>query len=226
VLLLKIFKFGIGIFSFFIMSFLCADESTIHMKVLQGEVINSIVKEITDLSLIIYREYPYLYEGTEEEYLPLIQHYVQSENGIACLLFDQEKPIGVAIGMPMSAMRENYKQPILNYFKKIDVDSMFYLGEFLLLEEYRGKGLGKKMYNEFERLVKEKGSFETICFCKISEFDSHPLMPANYRALDDFWNKLGFEKQEDLNFSVFWCNVSEIEDSSHKLIYWMKFLRF
>lgn len=191
--------------------------------VLQGAVINSRVKDITDLSLIIYREYPYLYEGTQEEYLPLIQHYAQSENSIACLLLDDEKPIGIAIGMPMNVMRENYKQPIL-HSEAVNIDSLFYLGEFLLLEAYRGKGFGKQMYREFERLVKEKGNFTTLCFCKISEFESHPLMPVKYKPLDDFWIKLGFEKVENLNFSVVWRNVDEVEDSPHHLVYWMKAL--
>jgi GNAT superfamily N-acetyltransferase len=223
--LLNIVKLGIGIVSLFMISFLYANEANIRMQILQGEVITSRVKDITDLSLSNYREYPYLYEGTEDEYLPLIQHYAESESGIACLLFDNEKPIGVAIGMPMSAMRENYKQPLLNCSEKIDIDSIFYLGEFLLLKEYRGKGLGKQMYIEFERLVMANGNFKSIWFCKISEFDSHPLMPTNYKSLDDFWKKLGFEQQEHLNFSVFWRNVSEIDDSPHKLAYWMKSLQ-
>lgn len=224
-LLQNMVNFGIGIISFCLMPFLCANEtSTIRMQVLQGEMINSHVKDITGLSLIIYREYPYLYEGTEEEYLPLIQHYAQSDNGIACLLFDNEKPIGVAIGMPMNAMRESYKKPILNSSEKIDIDSIFYLGEFLLLKGYRGKGLGKQMYIEFERLVKAKENFKTICFCKIFESDNHHLMPTNYKSLNDFWTKLGFKQQENLSFSVFWRNVFEVEDSPHKLVYWMKSL--
>jgi GNAT superfamily N-acetyltransferase len=198
-------------------------EATMRMELLHGKEIDAHVKQITDLALIIYREYPYLYEGTEEEYLPLIQHYAQSERGLAYLLYDDEKPVGVAIGTALQSMRESYKEPILNSHLKDEIDSLFYLGEFLLLKEYRGKGFGKQMYNDFEKTVKTNKSYTGICFCKIVEFDQHPGMPANYKPLDGFWSTLGFHKLPNIQFSVSWRNVNEQNESPHQLVYWIKF---
>lgn len=84
--LFNLIKFGLAVICLVTLSFLSANESSNRLQVLQGNDIHSRVKDITALSLIIYREYPYLYEGTEEEYLPAIQHYAQSENGLACVL--------------------------------------------------------------------------------------------------------------------------------------------
>lgn len=221
--LLNSVKFGMGVFGLFIMVFLHADEATIRMEVVQGEAIHAYVKDITDLSLIIYREYPYLYEGTEEEYLPHIQHYAQPES-VACLLFDNEKTIGVAIGLPLKAMRDNYKRPLLNSDVYINIDSVFYLGEILLLPEYRGRGLGKQMYLKFEEMVRKKENFKSICLSKISELESHPRMPAQYKSLDTFWAKLGFKRLNNVHFSVVWLNVGDQEESSHKMVYWIKTL--
>ncbi len=214
-------KLTFGMITLIIAPFLAAQDG-VRVELLKGDAVTPYIKDITELSLIIYKEYPYLYEGTEEEYRPFIEHYASSQNGIACLLFDNEKPVGVAIGMPMNEMREKYQQPLLNVNPKIDFDSLFYLGEFLLLQEYRGQGFGKEMYLELEQAVRKEGYFEKICFCKIEEFDQHPLKPNNYKPLDKFWKKFGFKQCENLNFTVFWRDVFENEDSPHQMIYYMK----
>lgn len=211
------------ILSFFAIPLLFAQEN-IHMKTFRGKSIIPYIKDITDLSITIYKEYPYLYEGTEEEYLPFIEHYTLSNDGIACLLFDNEKPIGVAIGMPINEMREKYQQPFINARPEENSNELFYLGEFLLLNDYRGQGFDKQMYLELERLIRENEDFKKICFCKIDEVDQNPLMPKNYKPLDEFWTKLGFDKCDDIIVSVYWRNVFEADDSPHKLVYWLKSL--
>lgn len=193
-----------------------------RIEVFKGAEIIPYVKKVTDLSLAIYREYPYLYEGTEEEYMPFIEHYAKSELGMACILFDDEKPVGVAIGMPMDTMRKKYQEPLLSKYPEANINSFFYLGEFLILKEYRGKGFGKQIYVELEQSIKKEKLFKTICFCKIDEFELHPLKPDNYKSLDEFWRKLGFEQVEDLSTSVAWRNINELEDSPHKMVYWIK----
>lgn len=204
----------LGILAFLSAPFLSAKEG-IHLETFKGNAISPYIQDITDLSLTIYREYPYLYEGTEEEYMPFIEYYSYSQNGIACILFDNDKPIGVAIGMPMNEMREKYKQPLLNYYTETDFDSLFYLGEFLLLKEYRGQGFSKQMYLELEQQVRKTGFSSKIFFCEID----------NYRSLDKFWSKLGFKLCGNLSFTVYWRNVSELEDSPHNMIYLMKSLQ-
>jgi GNAT superfamily N-acetyltransferase len=197
-------------------------QSNIHLEIFQGESIIPYVKDIADLSVRIYKEYPYLYEGTEEEYLPFIEHYTQFNEGIACILFDSAKPIGVAIGMPMNEMREKYKDPFVNARPQESCDEVFYLGEVLLLKAHRGQGLGKKMYLELERKIQENKIMKKVCFCKIDETKRDPLMPNGYKPLDGFWKKLGFHKCEDIRVTVYWCNVNEESESPHEMVYWLK----
>ncbi len=185
---------------------------------LQGEAIQPYVKDITELCLVIYREYPYLYEGTEAEYGPFIQEYAQSPHGIACLLFDDEKPVGVAIGVPLSAMRKNYQDGFAQFAPELT--SVYYLAEFLLLTDYRNKGYGRELYRQFESLI--PAEYPTLSFCKIAERDTHPLMPQNYSPVDTFWRKLGYTEHKDWSFFVSWDDVGTLGNSSHQLIYWTK----
>ena len=203
---------------FFLSSTLIAEE-TLSMRTYRGKSITPFLKDITDLCVTIYKEYPYLYEGTQEEYFPFIEHYAHSEHGIACLLFDNERLVGVAIGMPLNEMRDKYQAPFTNARPQENFREIFYLGEFLLVKDYRGRGLGKKIYLEFERSVT---NMKKICFCKIDETDRKILETENYRPLDGFWEKFGFHKCEDVSVTVNWQNVGELEESPHQLVYWLK----
>lgn len=192
----------------------------LEIRTFKGQAIAPYVNDITCLTLIIYREYPYLYEGTAEEYGPFIQYYADFENSVAAILFDHDKPVGVAIGMPIQDMRDKYKEPLLNFDPSLENESLFYLGELLLLKDYRGKGWGKKMYLALEQEAKRQNN--KICFCQIEDWPKHPQRPVFYQPLNEFWYKLGFEPIKDFSFSVSWRNISESEESSHQMYYWIK----
>ncbi|QLH36622.1 MAG: hypothetical protein HWD61_11200 [Parachlamydiaceae bacterium] len=206
--------------------FLCSDaySQDINIKSFEGKEILPYVKEITELCLIIYKEYPFLYEGTEAEYLPFIEYYAQSDQSIACIVFDHARPVGVAIGMPLHLMREKYQTPFSNLCPNEILSEFFYLGEFLLLHEYRGQNLGKQMYLEFERLIQNKDQ-KNICFCSIDETLTFTPPPLNYHPLEEFWCHLGYQKCKEMTFSIDWRNISESQDSSHPMIYWIKKIR-
>ena len=217
------------IFFHFLMvsSFLQAQENcaNVSLKVFKGNEITPYVSDITQLSLQIYREYPYLYEGTEEEYLPFIQRYSESNDGIASILFDDKKLIGVCIGMPLNEMRDNYLGNFSSITKE-ELDSLYYLGEFLLLKQYRSQGNGKQMYTSFENEVIKKSLYKTLCFCKIQEFLEHPSQPDNYFSMNNFWKQSEYVAREDLSFNVDWVNVNETTLSPHQLYFWFKPLQW
>lgn len=196
-------------------------EANVRLQVLRCQEIEAYVDAITELALIVYREYPYLYDGTMKEYLPLIQIYATSQDGIACLLFDNKKLIGAAIGLPFLEMRDNYKE----LFADEDLKDYYYLGALLLLKQYRGQGFGKKMYTAFEESVSALKVFQTLCFCKIQEFDKHPLMPRGYQSLESFWKKLGYIEHPKLTFTIPWKDIDAPKVRQHTLVYWTKDLR-
>lgn len=192
------------------------------LETLQGQQIKPFVEQITNLSLEVYREAPYLYEGSLEEYGPFIGYYSESAQGIASLVFVHDTLVGVAIGMPMVEMREKYLQPYAMKRPGENLSEVFYLGEFLLLKEYRGKGWGKEMFSSFEAKAQEQ-NFKKICLCSITE--SH--LNCDYQdnsSTDRFWEKLGFTKCEDITFSVAWKNVGTEENHPHQMVYWFKAL--
>jgi hypothetical protein len=198
----------------------CYAEGEMQIKVLHGKEIAPYVQDITALCLTVYREYPYLYEGTVSEYEPYIQSYADSPNGIVCLLFEGDRLVGATTGIPIHEMRDRFQEP----FKKIgeDLTSIFYLGEMVLLKGYRGKRYASQMYFEFEQSVKDANRYAKICFCTIKESEDHPLKPAGYVSLEDVCIRAGFIKHEELNFTGYWTVIGETEESPQHLYYWIK----
>lgn len=212
-------------FSFYMLvsPFLAAQDG-IRIETYRGQEINSHIKEITDVALVVYRDYPYLYEGTVEEYLPILALNGKSSCGLGCLVYDNDKVIGAALGMPADEIRSHYLEPLLKVSSREKLKASFYFAEMLLLKEYRNSDLGQQIYNAMEKLVKAEGIFNRIYFCNIVEADQHPLKPKDYLPFDEFWQmeKLGFEKCESLTFNAYWQNINETEDSPHQQVYWTK----
>lgn len=204
-----------------------AAQDGIRFETYRGEEINSHIKEITDLALAVYREYPYLYEGTADEYMPILALNGNSSCGLACLVYDNGELIGVALGMPAAEVRKHYLEPLLRVSSLEEVQTSFYLAEMLLFQEYRSNGLGKQIYLALEQLVKAEGSFNRIYFCNIVESDQNPLRPNEYVSFDDFWpmQQLGFDKCESLTFNAFWQNIGETDVTPHQQVYWTKLIQ-
>ncbi len=180
--------------------------NALHQNVFVGAQITPYISQIIDLFLAVFKEPPYSYEGTYEEYLPFINIYAESPHGIACLLFDGNKLVGAATGAPLAQMPEKFRTPFEGR-----LDQIYYLGEVVLLPEYRKKSFGMQLYRTFETAI--PASFPTLCFCKIDDGSS---------ALNQSLSSHGFTQHPDLFFDGVWRNVDDKKESSHKLIYWSK----
>lgn len=176
-----------------------------QIVVLEGAQINPYLKDIVELMLAVYREPPYLYEGTMEEYLPLVQTYADSKQGIAALLFDEKKLIGVAAGAPLKDVNPKWHDP----FKNDDMEKIFYIGDEVLLSDYRGKRLGSQLFDTLVNSI--PSSLETIAFSRIEEKS----------PLNDALKARGFIERPEKTVIIPWREIgSNEEEVPHKLIFW------
>ncbi len=103
---------------------------TIQIRTLTGEVIKPYVMDLARLRIDIFRDYPYLYEGSldyEERYLI---PYLRSPDTVMVLAMDGDRVVGAASGMPLEIETAEVKRPFLQ--AGIPVDEVFYFGESLL----------------------------------------------------------------------------------------------
>ena len=97
----------------------------------------------------MFQDYPYLYEGDaayEEGYL---QAYADSPGAIVVGAFDGARMVGAATGAPMEDHAPEFGEPFAA--KGYDIAEIFYFEESVLLEGYRGRGIGHAFFDARER---------------------------------------------------------------------------
>lgn len=187
---------------------------------LSGGAINAFLPELARLRIRVFRDYPYLYEGSadyEEKYL---QAYANVPDSVMVLARDGEAVVGASSGLPLSAETPNVIEPFTA--RGYDPTRIFYYGESVLLPEYRGLGLGKRFFAEREAHVRELGWFDIVCFCAVERPVDHPRRPLDYRPLDDLWNRQGFVRHPELRTTFSWRDLDETTESPKPMVFWLK----
>lgn len=187
---------------------------------LSGGATNAFLPELARLRIRVFRDYPYLYEGSadyEEKYL---QAYANVPDSVMVLARDGEAVVGASSGLPLSAETPNVIEPFTA--RGYDPTRIFYYGESVLLPEYRGLGLGKRFFAEREAHVRELEWFDIVCFCAVERPVDHPRRPLDYRPLDDLWNRQGFVRHPELRTTFSWRDLDETTESPKPMVFWLK----
>ncbi len=192
----------------------------IQITVLKGSEIIPYIPQLAHLRITIFHEYPYLYEGNlsyEEEYLRM---YSQSQNSMLVIAQDHDQVIGAITGVPIADSMEE----ITDLFreKKMPTDGVYYLGEIVLLKEYRKKNLGYAMYKEFEKAVKSFKAYNKLALCEIDRSGTNLKKPDDYTSLDSFWTRQGFIKHPNLVAHFTYMEIGEEEETLHPMVFWSK----
>lgn len=184
----------------------------------RGAEIHPYLDAAARLRLTVFREFPYLYDGTfanEQEYLA---HYAQSERAFFALLLDGAEVVGISTGLPMVDADESFQAPFVA--NGLPLEDIFYLGESCLLSAYRGRGWGHAFFDKREEFAKSLGSRQTA-FCSVLRADNHPLKPQGYRSNELFWQKRGYQPTA-MMAKLSWQQVDAAEPVSNELVFWVR----
>ena len=181
---------------------------------------------LADLRIRVFREYPYLYDGSmayEQEYL---ETYMASGLAMAVLVLDDEtfKVVGASTGIPMSEETEEFRQPLVE--AGFNTEALFYFGESVLLPEYRGQGVYREFFQRREQYVvglnQDGNRYTGMCFCAVERPLNHPLRPQGYQPLDEIWQHFGYRQLDGLRMAFDWKDVDQVSETSHLMSYWIK----
>ena len=187
---------------------------------LSGSAASDYIPELARLRMQVFREFPYLYDGDlayEETYL---QTYARSEDTVIVLALNEGKVIGASTGMPMELETGEVQAPFLK--RGYDPGEIFYFGESVLDRAFRGQGLGGRFFQEREAHARRLGRFAYTTFCAVQRPDDHARRPADYRPLDEFWKKRGYEKHPELHTHFSWKDVDEEGENEKRMVFWLK----
>jgi hypothetical protein len=189
------------------------------MEILQGKQIIPYVKDIAMLRLTAFREYPYLYEGTMEGEKNYLKIYTDAEDGIAVIAKDQGKIIGAITGLPLKDAPDMFSSIFKQH--QIPLDPIFYLGEIVLLKQYRGKRIAFLIGATFEKQVKKMGRYKQLAICEIKRAEDDPKRPADYIPSTTVTNKK-FIEQPDLVSTFSWKEIGDRKETAHRMVYFLR----
>lgn len=194
--------------------------SDIAFKLLSGEAIEPWIADLARLRITVFRDFPYLYDGTTEYEEHYLQTYLRSADSLVVLALDGDTVIGASTGLPMEDETAEFQQPFVDH--AYDPTKVFYCAESVLLKEYRGRGVYKQFFTGREDHARQLGRFDWLSFCCVHRPADHPLRTADYVPLDAIWTKFGYVKHPELHASYDWKDVDQAGETAHDMVFWLK----
>jgi len=185
-----------------------------------GGALNDYLDDIARLRIEVFRDFPYLYDGTMDYERKYLQTYVCCPQAVVVVVFAGEDVVGASTAIPLLFEEDNFRQPFIS--AGFDPAEVFYCAESVLHKDYRGRGLGVRFFEEREAHASEVGGFRHYAFCSVVRPPNHPLRPHGYEPLDNFWLKRGYEKHPGLTAHYVWKDIDEVVDTSKTLEFWLK----
>ncbi|UNK39219.1 GNAT family N-acetyltransferase [Shinella sp. H4-D48] len=191
-----------------------------QIKIVHGDAVTPYIADLARLRIAVFRAFPYLYEGSEDYEASYLATYAKSPESLFVLALDEDRIVGASTGVPMTDASGEFKAPFID--AGIDPQTVFYFGESVLLDSYRGRGLGVRFFEEREAYAGRFDRFDWCAFCAVERPAGHPLRPAGYVPLDAFWGKRGYKKRADLRAMLSWQDIGEGEETEKPMTFWLK----
>lgn len=182
-----------------------------------GEALRALLPQLAQLRIEVFRDWPYLYDGTLDYEARYLSRFLEAPDHIAICAFDGDTLVGASTAAPLAAQHEEFTEPFRA--AGITLDDIFYFGESILKRAYRGRGLGHAFFDGREAHASAKGCEKTT-FCGVVRPEDHPLRPIDYRPLDDFWRKRDYRPLEGMIAHFSWRDVGEEEESNKPMQFW------
>ena len=191
-----------------------------QIEIVHGKAVEPYIPDLARLRIAVFRAFPYLYEGSEDYEADYLSTYAASPESLFVLALEDGHIVGASTGVPMADETAAFKAPFAA--AGLDPETIFYFGESVLLSRYRGQGLGVRFFEEREAYARRLGRFGWCAFCAVERPADHPLRPADYVPLDDFWHRRGYAHRPELRTTFSWKDVGEAEETGKPMSFWLK----
>lgn len=190
------------------------------IRLLRGVEIAPHIDDLARLRIEVFREFPYLYDGSLDYEAEYLDTYVRSADSLCVLVRDEGRVVGASTALPLADETPEFQQPFLS--AGWDAARIFYCAESVVLPAWRGHGLGVRFFAEREAHARRLGRFDWCAFCAVQRPANHPRRPADYQPLDAFWARRGYRHHPELHTQYHWRDLDEAEESAKPMLFWLK----
>ena len=192
---------------------------TIRIELATGAAVASHLDAVAALRISVFREYPYLYEGSADYERHYLASYASSPASLVVLALHGDRVVGVATALPLVQHSDEVVPPLVR--AGFAPGSVYYFGESVLEPAYRGRGLGSRFFDERERRARELG-FAVATFCAVDRPPDHPLRPRDYEPPGALWRRHGFVRRPDIVGRFDWRDLGDADETSKPMVFWIK----
>ena len=189
----------------------------------------SLVAEIGALAefrLRYFREFPYLYVGTEQAEREHLAEYTANPTTRLLIARDRnadDKVVGVAIGTMLSTETDILRQIGESLqCHRIVPERFYYFGEMIFDPKYRHLGIGKRMLEMLKNAGREQGA-DRFCFLAVAREADDIRRHAVHIDSELIFRKFGFVKT-DVFVTFEWPTIQpdgRVEKTSNRLDLWI-----
>lgn len=194
---------------------------SLEARVLTGPALEERLDEVAALRMRVFRDWPYLYEGSMEYERAYLSAYRTSSGAILVGAFDGNRLVGASTGTPMEDHAEDFATAFAA--TGVPLDQIFYCAESVLLPDYRGQGMGHRFFDLREAHARALGRRHSA-FCSVIRPADHPLRPPSARSNEPFWRGRGYAPLPGVIAEYSWTDVGESQETRKPLQFWMRTL--
>ena len=194
--------------------------ANVRIQRFSGTELGAYLEEVARLRIAVFRDFPYLYDGTMEYERKYLRTYLECPQAVVVVAFDGDTVVGCSTAIPMAFEEPAFQRPFIEH--GYDPARIFYCAESVLRPEYRGQGIGVRFFEEREAHAQELDAFDWYDFCSVVRPSDHPLRPPGYQPLDRFWQKRGYVKHPELSAMYTWKDIDQAQETSKRLEFWLK----
>lgn len=184
-----------------------------------GAALADVIPDLARLRIRVFRDFPYLYQGTQAYEETYLRTLAQAPDALVVVARGGGQVVGASTALPLLQETPEVRAPF--HGPELDPARVLYLGESVLLPEYRGQGVGHAFFDAREAHAARLG-LDVTAFCAVQRPPDHPRRPAGYRPLNDFWQSRGYAERPDLTTVMHWPDLGETHDTPKPMRFWVR----
>ncbi|MBN7785839.1 GNAT family N-acetyltransferase [Ponticoccus gilvus] len=190
-----------------------------RVEVLTGATLDAALDDVARLRIAVFRAFPYLYDGSLDYERTYLETYRSSPGAVLVGAFDGERLVGASTGTPMEDHAEDFARAFAG--QDLDLTTLFYCAESVLLPEYRGHGIGHRFFDLREEHARALGRTHAA-FCSVMRPADHPQRPEAYAPLDPFWRRRAYAPLPGAVAQFRWKDIDQTTETDHPLQFWLR----
>jgi GNAT superfamily N-acetyltransferase len=206
----------------------------VRVRPVRGALAEPYLDALARLRIEVFREFPYLYDGSAEYERGYLRSYATSAKSTLVIAIDSsvarptapfdpalDEVVGVSTALPLCDHDDAESLAPALKLAGYDPEQTYYFGESVLRRTYRGRGIGHAFFDAREQAARELG-FTLATFCAVERPFDHPARPHDYVPHDAFWQRRGYVRRADLVARFAWRDLGDAHDTNKPMVFWLK----